>query len=432
MTQKNQPPTLADWLNLKSKPDFTKARPLGTFIGLCLLPFVIILIATLAATMWDFLRAAIRYGPYADDTTGEAIRNIGLVLAAFFGAPFLVWRTWVAARQTNLQDEALFNDKINAAATDLAARRQVTRVVEQDQKEVVLTEWEDDLVTRAAAIDRLEGLALEAMERQDYAPAQRIARMLSIYVQELSRAYPSLNPPDDASTRGLREWAHGLIPARPDMERAAQSLGRINPQDETMRAAFGPRNIDLRRCNLQGFDLRGLNLQGANLDMAHLQGADLRRAHLHGAHLGQAQLQGAELWRAKLQGARLLGAQLQGANLLRAQLQGAALRAARLQGAVLGGARMSDSTDLNDAALRGASLRSVDDTTIGLLRPFWHDIFTDGTVDVRPETRPTHWRDEELEASVFLPDPTSPFATAWRDWAAGAHPDVTIAPDWQH
>lgn len=383
MTQKNQPPTLADWLNLRRKPDFTKARPLGTFIGICLLPFAIILIAMLAATMWDFLRAAIRYGLYADDTTGEAIRNIGLVLAAFFGAPFLVWRTWVAARQTNLQDEALFNDKINAAATDLAARRQVTKaVVPGGRSEKHQDFWEDDLVTRAAAIDRLEGLALEAMERQDYVPAQRIARMLSIYVQELSRAYPPLNPDDEARIAYYGVWEEPVFPARPDMERAAQSLGRINPQDETMRAAFGPRNIDLRRCNLQGFDLSGLNLQGANLEMAHLQGANL----------GLAQLQGAHLWEAQ----------------------------------------MSESTNLGDAALRGASLRSVDDTTIGLLRPFWHDIFTDGTVDVRPETRPTHWRDEELEASVFLPDSTSPFATAWRDWAAGAHPDVTIAPDWQH
>lgn len=379
MTQKNQPPTLTDWLSLRVKPDCTKARPLGAFVGFCLIVIVVFLVAMLAATMWDFLRAALRLGPYAQDATGEAIRNIGLVLAAFFGAPFLVWRTWVAARQTNLQDEALFNDKINAA-TDLAARRQVTRVVEQDQKEVVLTEWEDDLVTRAAAIDRLEGLALEAMERQDYAPAQRIARMLSIYVQELSRAYPPLDPDDEAQLGGHEVWEEPVFPARPDMERAAQSLGRINPQDETIRAAFGRGNIDLRRCNLQGFDLRGLNLQGANLEMAHLQGANLGRA--------------------------------------------------QLQGAVLGGAQMSESTNLGDATLRGASLRSVDDTTIGLLRPFWHDIFTDGTVDVESEKRPTHWRDEVLEASVFLPDPTSPFATAWRDWVAKAHPDVIIAPDW--
>ena len=390
MTQKNQPPTLADWLNLRFKPDFTKARLLGTFVGFCLLLIVIILIAMLAATMWDFLRAAFRSGPYADDTTGEAIRNIGLVVAAFFGAPFLVLRTWVAARQTNLQDEALFNDKINAAATDLAARRQVTRVVEQDQKEVVLTEWGDDLVTRAAAIDRLEGLALEAMDRQDYAPAQRIARMLSIYVQELSRAYPPLDPPDDASPQDLREWARGLIPARPDMERAAQSLGRINPPDETRRAAFGPGNIDLRRCNLQGFDLGELNLQGANLGVAQLQGTNLGWAQLQGAKLGRAQLQGADL----------------------------------------GGAQMSESTKLGDTDLRGASLRSVDDTTMEKLRPFWPDIFTDGTVDVGPETRPKHWRDEELEAGFHSTDATSPFATAWRDWVATAHPDVTIAPDW--
>lgn len=424
MTQKNQPPTLADWLNLRRKPDFTKARPLGTFFGICLLLIVGFLIAMLAATMWDFLRAAFRSGPYADDTTGEAIRNIGLVLAAFFGAPFLVWRTWVAARQTNLQDEALFNDKINAAATDLAARRQVTRVVEQDQKEVVLTEWEDDLVTRAAAIDRLEGLALEAMERQDYAPAQRIARMLSIYVQELSRAYPPLDPDDDAHLAGYEVWEEPVIPARPDMESAAQSLGRINPPDETNRAAFGRGNIDLRRCNLQGFDLRGLNLQGANLEMAQLQGANLGRAQLQGADLGWAQLQGASLGGAQLQGANLSFANLQSTDLMLTDLRGAFLFSARLQGANVNATQMSGNTNLGMADLRGAAVWVVDATTLEQLMPHWETIIYFGVT--LPNDAPAHW--VQTDGAIG----SSNYYRAWRDWVAKAHPDVIIAPDWQH
>ena len=69
--------------------------------------------------------------------------------------------------------------------------------------------------------------------------------------------------------------------------------------------------------------------------------------------------------------------------------------------------------------------------TIAQLRPFWRDIFADGTVDLPEGTdRPPHWDDAELEAGLTFTDPTSPFANAWRDWAAEAHPDVTIAPDW--
>jgi len=259
--------------------------------------------------------------------------GLGALLVALLGAPFLIWRTVVAQktldtaqRQTDLQDEALFNDKINAAATDLAARRQVTRVVQQDGKDVVLTEWEDDLVTRAAAIDRLEGLALEALERADVAPAQRIARMLSIYVRELSETNPPKQPPidrwnemaegdedmrplnsdeihsmtglrpDDVSESAMAQWSGTLRPARRDMERAAQSLGRIIPIDRTLFARFDAQNVNLSSCNLQGMDLRGLNFEralfrdanliGARMSGSSFKDADLRRADLRWANFG--------------------------------------------------------------------------------------------------------------------------------------------------
>jgi len=233
------------------------------------------------------------------DSADTTLRWTLLTLTALTGAlgavvalPLTLIRIRQTQRQTNLQDESLFNDKINAAATDLAARRQVTRVLHAETpEECIVTEWQDDLVTRAAAIDRLEGLALE---RADIAP--RIARMLSIYVQELSREHPAKSVPEGASPGELRQWAQTLRPvARPDMERAVQSLGRINPTDDDARAAFDPGNIDLRRCNLQGFDLAHRNYQGAQLNEAQMQGANLFRAQMQGADLSWAQMQGADL-----------------------------------------------------------------------------------------------------------------------------------------
>jgi len=50
----------------------------------------------------------------------------------------------------------------------------------------VLNECADDLVTRNAAIDRLEGLPEERPEA-----VRRIARMLSVCVRESSREYPA-------------------------------------------------------------------------------------------------------------------------------------------------------------------------------------------------------------------------------------------------
>jgi hypothetical protein len=158
--------------------------------------FLLALVAAFLAVV-DVITGVVSQRP------GGVSFGIGALLVALLGAPFLIWRTVVAQRtleatqrQTVLQEEAQFNDKINAAATDLAARRQVTRIVGYGAQKRILTEWQDDLVTRAAAIDRLEGLAQEAIERDDYPPAQRIARMLSIYVQELSREYPASEAPE--------------------------------------------------------------------------------------------------------------------------------------------------------------------------------------------------------------------------------------------
>ena len=274
------------------------------------------------------------------------------------GAPFVIWRAVVAQKLADTQAESLFNDKINAAAADLAARRQVTRAVAPGGSYRLHQDfWEDDLVTRAAAIDRLEGLA---HERPDAAP--RIARQLSIYVRELSREYPAQDPPKDATPDTLRDWARGLTPARPDMEKAAQSLGRLQEIDS---APLAPGDIDLREANLQGFDLhtcalkrpcfKGARMEGATSSRriwrgqtssgasgggrpgAHLEGANLRSlAHLEGATLlfrgasGGGNTLSGRIWRGQTFSGRiwrghrgasgggiLIGAHLEGADLWR-------------------------------------------------------------------------------------------------------------------
>jgi len=414
------------------------------------------------------------------ESAPQASFGLGALLVALLGAPFLVWRTLVAQRtleatqrQTELQDEALFNDKINAAATDLAARRQVTRsIMGGEEGERILTEWADDLVTRAAAIDRLEGLALEAMDRSDFAPAQRIARMLSIYVQELSREYPAKAPPEAQNRDIVLHWAETLRPVvRPDMERAAQSLGRINPTDDARRAKFNPKNIDLRDCNLQGFDLDRLNYQdclmkradfsGAFLEETKLQradlvetvwwgtyaaGAELNEANMHLAmgrytNFVEAKMQGASFWEARLPGADLryalmqnanfIHAQMPSANLRHAQLQGANLSFSRLQGADLRFVTLSEESNLTSTflILKAAAVAAVDNTTIAKLAPFWDYIFADGTVLPDRPDRPKHWSTDELASGSLATDPDSPFHQAWRAWAAEHHPDVPLAID---
>lgn len=392
-------------------------------------------------TLVDFMKAALHMPPYHQVNDGAAIRNIGLVLAALLGAPFVIWRSYVAAKQARIQDEALFNDKINAAAADLSARRQVTRVVHHGtENEDILTEWQDDLVTRAAAIDRLEGLA---NERPD--AIRRIARQLSIYVRELSRENPPKEVPSD-DMDVLDAWAGALEPIRPDMESAVQTLGRLQiiPNHGLQKG-----DIDLRKANLQGFDLSELSFNDALFSESHLQGANLflsqlQRAKFYRANLHRADLTQTDCNNANFEGAFMQGIYLHDADASRADFSWAKLHKANLSGsnfgsAFLGRADLScgviAAANLEDAILIGSDLRGADFRKVSLdqktqaPKAIWRgaglshlnvdeyprlelvkdDVFADGSVQL-PDgaTRPSHWADEELGLVEF--------DNAWQEW----------------
>jgi len=277
-------------------------------------------------------------------------------------------------------------------------------VTGQGAEERVLSEWQDDLVARNAAIDRLEGLVHERPEAAD-----RVASLLSVYVVELSAEHPPEEPPEDATPGALGTWARGLTPKRSDMQRAAQVLGRLR---KIPGVTLQKGRIDLRRANLQGFDLRELDFTKARLNDAHLEGANLWRAHLEGTNLGGAHLEGANLWRAHLEGTNLGGAHLDGADLGDAHLEGAILwsahlegtnlRSAHLDGAILWSAHLDEKTSLTDAALRGASVREVDWSMVNISQDQVNSIFGDASVTLPAGiTRPAHWPDTELDPLSF-------------------------------
>ncbi|MDQ2089182.1 hypothetical protein NO357_04615 [Marimonas arenosa] len=187
MDEHKKQQTALNWLGFSTWADMPKPKWLGGLLGVLLSGLALTLPSATLITLFDFLRAGLRAGPYAEGTDGSAIRIIGLVLAARFCVSFVIWRSYVAVKQARIQDESLFNDKINAASSDLAARWQVTRTfTDENGNETVVTEWQDGLVTRAAAIDRLQG---PAHARSDETP--RIARMLSVCVREISREFPA-------------------------------------------------------------------------------------------------------------------------------------------------------------------------------------------------------------------------------------------------
>ncbi|MEL7091860.1 MAG: pentapeptide repeat-containing protein, partial [Pseudomonadota bacterium] len=313
------------------------------------------------------------------------IAGLTTVLGAVIALPFTIIRLQLNQKQTQTAQESLFNDKINEATKGLYARRQVTK---WHRKDGYTDHWQDDIVQRNAAIDRLEGLANEEPEE-----VPRIARLLSVYVRELSAEVPAQEPPKDATTEQIREWADALPKLRSDMEKAAQTLGRLA-------------NVALEPLEDGEIDLRGTNLQNADLNGLAFEKARLEGAQLQGAYLSSAQLQRADL----------VGAQLQGAYLDDAQLQGADLVSAKLQGADLWKAQFDAATSLTNASNRAASVREVDFTYVPQIAEHLAHIFGDASVTLPNGARPgddgwpAHWATETLNWEDF--------ETAWRTWQA--------------
>lgn len=353
---------------------------LASVLALGLLGMVIEVIAhaiptrRLPATVWDFRFKLVQ------------ITALTTVLGAVIALPLTVIRLRLTQKQTDTATESLFNEKINAATEGLYARRQIS---EEHGDKGYVDRWQDDIIQRCAAIDRLEGLAQE--KSQD---VPRIARLLSVYVRELSAEVRPVTAPEKATPDELRKWARALPKLRSDMEKATQTLGRLH------KYAPDPLNGDI--------DLRGANLQRADLSGLKFDKAVLYGAQLQGAALGSVQLQGANLLGAQFQGADLFGAQLQGANLSRAQLQGADLI----------GATMDGDTSLRAASLQGAAVKNVDYKDVAQIMALLGDIFGDASVELpdgiapgHPDW-PKHW--SQSEQPLDLDD----FKDKWHAWQA--------------
>ena len=239
-------------------------------------------------TLSDFVQALLRIGPYGLDVDGSSIRNIGLVLVALLGAPFVVWRSIVAARQVEIADESLFNDKVNAAATDLAAQKNVTEIIVNEAEKSVLQTVEDDLVRRAAAIDRLEGLAFE---REEVAP--RIVRLLATYVR---------------GNFSCANLAHTVPPfsrkvPRMDLQKAIDTIGRIHKLAVEIDKTHW--RIDLKGCDLDGVSFQSGYFRAADVSGSRLEACILREANFEGCLLVGSLLNFADFFRADLTGAKL-------------------------------------------------------------------------------------------------------------------------------
>ncbi|MFQ1700609.1 pentapeptide repeat-containing protein [Loktanella agnita] len=388
--------------------------------------------------------------------------------------PLTLLRTKYNRQQTEATEAALLNNKLDAAFAGLFARKTATSrtrpvVYQSDGQEIttsetldspfslpkgaieiargpwqILSEEVDDIITRATAIDRLEGLAQEHPEQAD-----RIASVLSLYVRELSREYPpkecpattwrNLNTdtedcpgldahtihrefglhPDVTDPSSIRGWARSLKPVRSDMEKAVQTLGRMT---NTVTIGSSLKQINLMGSNLQGFDLSGLNFEGAVLANCSLDGTRMHDTKMRAVNFGHASLIGAEALSTDLSETSFICANLEcialdlanlwksdirlneakSATLVQSNLAGVRINSSDFSYTNMNGALFDDDTRLFMVLLEGSSLKGVDLRKVQITPSEIEKAFGDASTLLPDDVyRPSHWPTISLDPLGF-------------------------------
>ena len=257
----------------------------------------------------------------------ELIKTLATIFlgGGVLGTLYLTWRRVNAAERTiEVAREGQITERFTRAIDQLGS---------------------DKVSIRLGGIYALERIARDSAE--DHWPVMQV--LMDCVPRRPSQDKQPVGDPSELS-----------MPA--DVQAILTVLGRLN----TKHAEPG-RRLNLRKVDLRGADLRDVNFREAILTEADLCEALLFHANLQGANLGLADLRCTVLQNANLRWARLAhgdfrGADLTGADLRKANLEGAnfqwgplRLTTEGIQGTTP--TNPSRRTQLNEADLRGATLR---------------------------------------------------------------------------
>ncbi|MEP2679519.1 pentapeptide repeat-containing protein [Tateyamaria sp.] len=215
------------------------------------------------------------------------LRLAGLttVLGAVIALPITVIRLRLTQKQTDTATESLFNEKINAATQGLYARRQISILGDDDKYQ---DHWQDDIVQRCAAIDRLARLA-----RANPEEALSISRTIATYIRV---NFPAKNL--DATPLPFERKQ-----PRADLQIGIQAIGSTNLLAREHQ--HGNWRLDLRSCDFDGVDFSNGNFLAVDFSRCRIEAAQMNGANLQGVKLSGCLLNCTTFWRSDLTGASL-------------------------------------------------------------------------------------------------------------------------------
>lgn len=341
----NDDRTFIEWLGFEESAKIFKINWLGTLLGFVLMFMFLLFIAMSVIGVSLLFITLVGVGPYASDATGAAIRNIGLVVAALIGAPFLVWRSIVAQKNAFTAEQSQITDRINNAVIGLGSEKIVKQIIEtprfkneenddrsQDASGALVSALRPDgqplidreqyeftepnIEVRVGAI-----LALERTSRDSSRDQTHIFDLLCTYIRENSDKAAQETGADPRSTP--REDIQAAVRVIAKQEKFEGSIAEFHKSQRILP--------DLRRSKLNGVYARSGTFDFALLDGSSWVNADLMNCRFRGANARE-------------------GCDFSGALLERANFNDASLH----------DVKFSRDTSLGEASFRGSSLANLD------------------------------------------------------------------------
>lgn len=305
---------LLHWLCIDG--EFFRNRSFGGFIS-----FTIILLMPIVfgAILWQFGLALFDANKFADVFEQQsAIRNMGLVLAAFLGVPFVIWRSIIAQKGVDVAEQGLITDRIAKAVEGLGTEKtirelfetpryvkdkagkwqkneagELIRATRPDGKPIIdrktIEKTAPNLEVRIGAIYALERIAQDSL--RDH-----------IQIMEILCAYIRENSP--VKSLELTEPPFEMAVPRTDIQVAITVIGRRAKEqiDIEWEKEF---RLDLRNSDLSGVSFKKLDFSAAIFNYCRLEAASFRECNLTGAWLVGALLNFAVFFDAELRGTNL-------------------------------------------------------------------------------------------------------------------------------
>ncbi|MDH2381446.1 pentapeptide repeat-containing protein [Bradyrhizobium sp. CER78] len=277
----------------------------------------------------------------------DSARNFLVAFIGVFGAPFLVWRTWVAHQQATAA----------AKQASVALENHITSIFSKSVellggvREIKTTGSDGATISRSAPNieSRLGGLySLERLLDESEKDQRAILETLCAYIRENSPFEPSTS--EEEHKAYLRGDQTPKPTHRSDVQAALTIIGRRSLRIRE-RATLEGWRLNFRNSNLVGYDLSSLNFDRSDLTGSFLNFANLNYASFEDSVFETSTLQRAKLTKTCFRSSRFKHCLIKGA-----EIDDTDFRETKI-----------DATDLREATISsfdisGADLREAFDT----------------------------------------------------------------------